>query len=329
MRITTSVEIDPVAWAELVTDDDEATFFHTTGWTTALSEGLGSWSPLYVAAWENDRLVAGVPLMVGRRGGFSMIRSMPFGTYGGVLLASGAPSGAIEAVLERLVTLGSSPSVASLVFVDLPGRFRGAADARGLPAVEEEAQIVRLDRPYDEIWSAFRPSARNKIRKAEKAGVTVRRGSTADDFGAYHDMLVECSRRWGTRVEFGCSFFTALGRLDANVVQLWIAEHEGRIIGGDLNFALHDVIVNWGNVSRDTARQLAPNNILHATGIERGVAEGAHLFDLGSSAGIAGVEAFKRAFGTEPVRYRRYHIDKAWYKAARRFAGRARREEIP
>lgn len=324
MKITAATDIDAASWDALVAADRAATFFHTRDWAAALSQGLGTWSPFYVAAWDGGTLVAGVPLMSRRRGALTLLQSMPFGTYGGVLTRSETPQETPQELLAEIARIASSASVASAVVVDLPGRLARPASALGLKSVEEEAQVVRLDRSYDEIWDGFRPSARNKIRKARKAGVTVRRGSSATDFLAYHDMLVECSRRWGEPVEFGRPFFERLALLDPDVVHLWLAEHEGEIIAGDLNFALHDRIANWGNVSRDSARLLAPNNLLHAYGMERGAAEGYRVFDLGSSAGIEGVEAFKQGFGTEPVRYRRYHIDKAWFRTARRLTGRER-----
>lgn len=324
---TTATQIEAAEWADLVSADGEATFFHTLDWSELLARNLGGWSPRFVLAREGETLVGGLPLMKRRRGPFTILQSMPFGTYGGAVLLPGAPPETAARLLEEAAATAASPNVASLVIVDLPDRLGAAARALGFVGHEEVAQIVRLDRPYREIWSAFRPSARNKIRKAEKAGVTVRRGESPRDFAAYHDMLLECCRRWGTRPEFGRGFFEGMASLDTGRAQLWLAEHAGGIVGGDLNFTMHGTIVNWGNVSRDSARSLAPNNLLHATGMREGAAAGFRIFDLGSSAGIRGVEAFKEAFGTERVPYRRYHMDKPWFRTARRLAGRGPKED--
>jgi lipid II:glycine glycyltransferase (peptidoglycan interpeptide bridge formation enzyme) len=184
---------------------------------------------------------------------------------------------------------------------------------------------VRLARPAAEIQAGFRPAARNKIRKAESAGVTVRRARAESDFLEYGRILADCSRRWGGRCDFGPAFFRELALLDPDVVQMWLAEHEGRIIGGDLNFVLHGMIVNWGNVSIESAKQLAPSNLLHATAMEEGRRVGLALMNLGASAGNEGVDAFKASFGTERVPFKRYTTEKPWYRAAKRLLRRGRK----
>ncbi len=305
----------PQGWDDLVDEDHGASFFHKVGWAAALREaGKGS-ETLYLTIHVEGKPAAGMPAVEVERGPVRILASMPVGTYGGLVLPPDSPAGASEALLETFSGLARGAGVAAAYVTDNAGRL--PAELPGFEVHVEQAHRISLKAGYESVWAGFRPSARNKVRKARKAGVTVRRARSEADFLEYHDMLVECSARWGEACEFGPGFFSFLSSLDGDDVQMWLAEHDGTVIGGDLNFALHGRIMNWGNVSRDSARSLAPNNLLHAAAMEAGVEEGCVEYDLGASAGIEGVDAFKSAFGTSLVPLRRYGATKPWYRALR------------
>ena len=321
MRVEHAREIDPAEWNALVGSDPAATFFARSEWVQLIASAAPGSSPLYLTARDGGTLVAGLPAVGRSRLGLTVIESLPFGTYGGLVSAPGCPAEAGEGLLELYGRMARRPRVAAAHLMDLRGIER---DLTGFRVRDEGAQIVRLDRTFEEIWSGFKPSARNKIRKARKAGVRVRRASTEADFAAYHSMLEELSGRWRDPCAFDRDFFLKLSRLPGENVQMWLAELDGEILGGDLDFVQNGWIINWGNVSRHAALGYAPNNLLHAEAIERGIEEGCRVYDLGSSAGIRGVEAFKAAFGTERIPLRLLSAEKPWYRAARR-VGRALR----
>lgn len=321
MNIEVSPKIEREEWDRIVTEDESVSFFHTAEWSDVLTSTLPGFEPAHLTARMDGRLVAGVPVLRRSRLSATTLESMAFGTFGGPVVAAQAPRGAASELLTEFAALSASPRVGFAQVVDRAGRVE-AGDLPGFERVEDSVQVVRLDRPYEELESGFKPSSRNKKRKALKAGVAVRRATTEDDFLAYHAVLEECSADWDVRVKLSPDFFAALSRLDPDRVQMWLAVHDGDVIGGDLNFALHGVVMNWGNVSRPRAKSLAPNNLLHANAIERGVADGQSVYDLGSSAGIEGVRAFKASFGTEDVPVVRYVRQKSWYRAARKLAGR-------
>jgi CelD/BcsL family acetyltransferase involved in cellulose biosynthesis len=316
VRVEHVREIDRGEWNALVEADPSATFFARAEWADLTSEAAGG-RPFFLLVRDAGGIAAGIPAVETRRAGFRIVESLPHGTYGGVVAAPGCPPEARRALLDRYRAIARSPSVAAVHLMDLRGIEGGLS---GFESRDEGAQIVRLDRSFDEIWEGFKPSARNKIRKARKAGVTVRRGATEADFLAYHSMLEESSERWGVPCAFPLSFFERLWGLPGGGVELWVAELDGEVIGADLNLVEHGWIMNWGNVSRLDAQRHAPNNLLHAAAIERGVEDGCRVYDLGSSAGISGVEAFKAAFGTERIPLRLFSAEKPWYRATKRAA---------
>ncbi|MCK4511734.1 GNAT family N-acetyltransferase [bacterium] len=246
---------------------------------------------------------------------------MAFGSFGGPVLGTGASADTANALLKEFAGAAASLRVGFAQVVDRSGRIQ-ESDLPGFRRVDDTLQVISLAAGYEELERGFKPSARNKMRKAAKAGVTVRRAESEADFLSYHALLEECSREWMIRPRPGSEFFTALHGLDPNVVQMWLAVHDGDVLAGDLNFALHGTVLNWGNVSTDAAKSLAPNNLLHANAIEQAVRDGHHTYDLGTSGGIEGVRTFKASFGTTDVPLRRFVLEKAWYRGLRRAARR-------
>lgn len=315
MRVEILTGETPDGWDALVALDSDATFFHTEEWSRVLSQARPDFSPVFLTAFDHDTLVGGIPIVCRSLAGSMVVSSMPYGTYGGPVLHPEAPKDTTTGLLRTFSRIARSPRIAAAHLTDLVGRV--GSGLAGFRTHTEMVHVIDLTRPQEDIWAGLRPSARNKVRKARRAGVSVRRATSLEDFLAYHDMLVESSRRWGVACEFGSTFFAALHRLGSTMVQMWLAEYEGSIVAGDLNFVLHGRIMNWGNVSRTDARRLAPNNLLHAVAIEEGAKAGCSVYDLGSSAGIAGVDAFKSAFGTTLVPITRYSAEKVWYRVAR------------
>lgn len=322
VRIETDVDRD--AWDALVRSDPRGSFFQTTTWSHLLSRSDDRWAPLWIVArGKGASAIGGVPLMWRRKGPLRLAESMPYGTYGGFVIVDGAPAGTAAELAGACRRALSEASIASLSLVDVESRASGLLDAGG--AVTEEALIVPLEHGYEEARAGFKPSLRNKIRKAEKAGVTVRRAEGESDFETYHSMLAAMHNDWGTRLPFGAAFFHALSDAPRDFVQMWLAVHEGEIVAGDLNFSYGGTVMNWGNVSRPEARRLATNSLLHDHAIREAAASGARAYNLGSSAGLPGVAAFKQAFGAAKTQYRRYRIERAWVSAARRAAEAAGR----
>jgi hypothetical protein len=312
----------PPGWDGLVTADERATFFHTAQWAGLTAGPRKRSEALFLFVRDGGELAGGIPAVVGRRGPFRVVSSMPHGTYGALVLRPGASPEVSSALLGVAADIARAPATAALHLVDLAGRLPGSHI--GFDAHTERAHVISLDRPYEDVWASFSPSARNKVRKARRSGVTIRRAVCERDFLAYHAMLVQCSQRWRRRCTFGPDFFTRLAAAAPSRVQMWLAELDGRVIGGDLNFVMNGRIMNWGNVSRAEGRALGANSALHAFAIENGVEQSCRVYDLGSSAGIEGVDAFKAAFGTRLVAYTRFSAEKPWFRALRRAARTAR-----
>ena len=192
-------------------------------------------------------LQAAVPLLVAERWGVRRVYAGAWGTYGGVVARSAAAS---TAAAGALAALARAPRTALVRVHDFAASLGSTAGW-----LETEELCLVLDLPADPevlFHEAFTTQNRNKIRKAEKLGVTVRRGSGPEDLGRYADLYAESAVRWGFATPLRREFFLALAAAPAGV-EVWLAERAGEVLAGLLNFNCGGQVMNWGNVSRRDA----------------------------------------------------------------------------
>jgi CelD/BcsL family acetyltransferase involved in cellulose biosynthesis len=298
----------------LVAEDASATFFHTPVWSRFIESEFEGHRSAVLTVREGPETVAFLPFVSRSRLGLRLIESMPFGTYGGPVLGRTAPPEAADALVSAFARLAGSPAVVMAQLVDVSGRCLDASGA--FERSSGTMQVVDLTGGYEAVLAGFRPSARNKLKKAARAGVTVRRASDVEDFRRYHRLLEESAKRWGAPTPHGVSFFEDLARLKHDGVQMWLAVRDGDVIGGDLNFALNRTIMNWGNASSEAGRTFASNNLLHAHAMRVGAEEGYATFNMGASDDLPGVRAFKTSLGARDAAYTFYRMTKPLYRAA-------------
>ncbi len=316
MNIDVRTSVSSTEWNRLIVEDDCATFFHRAEWARLIETTVPGWKPLYIAATHRGRLVAAIPLMVRQRRGALLAASMPFGTYGGVLINGDAPLSITRRLAYRFFDIVRSSRVAHGELVDFSRRLL-LPNSPQIAQASNEVHVLSLEPGYEALWRRFKQPTRNKVRKARRAGVAIRRARSVRDFRAYHRMLVACCRRWGRREYLGADFFVGLSKLDPDHVHMWLAEHDGKVIAGLLNFAWRDTVFSWGNVSLSRDWCYAANNLLHTEVIADAVRRGARVYNFGANPGLPGVDAFKASFGTDRVRYDCYRAEKTWYRIVR------------
>lgn len=316
MYVDVCNQVAPDAWQELVASDSTSTFFHTLDWVRLIEATVPGWSRLYVTAQDRKRIVGALPLMVRRVKGAVVLASMPFGTYGGVLIGQGVPNIVTEKLFRRFFELAHSPRVAYGELVDFYSRISPKAHD-GPASLTIEAHLLDLTPGYEALCKHFTPSNRNKIRKAQQRGVHVRRATSMSDFLKYQSILADCCARWRSPLHLTPDFFQELSKLRRPHVEMWLADCNGDVVAGLLNFVHNGMVMNWGSVSLPSGRRTAANNILQAAAIEEAARSGASYYNFGSNPGLPGVRAFKMSFATRSVHYRAYRAEKLWYRILR------------
>jgi lipid II:glycine glycyltransferase (peptidoglycan interpeptide bridge formation enzyme) len=148
-------------------------------------------------------------------------------------------------------------------------------------------------------WKFVSSDNRQSVRKAEKRGVTVRDAKGLPDYEAFYRVYTRAFRDFGTP-PYGRRYFPAVHRLlhDQRLVRLFMAEAEGRVVGGLLLFCWGGYYVSKFAAVLPDAVPLRAFAALYARAINCAVEEGARRLSWGtSSASQAGLIEFKERWG--------------------------------
>ena len=210
------------------------------------------------------------------------IYSGPLGTYGGPVLVEGEHD--FECIREFIsrISKGLVRFVVNLEpFNQIdPAVFSGMKEFRGF------THILNLKE-----GDAFTESFLRGARKAEREGVRVEINSHLNEFleelfsrKGWLDKRVE-----GKRVFFEEQIKSGVARLFSAVYRDQPKAHIFVVLGEKYAF------YHYG-VAKKEFLDLRPNNLLHKTVVEK---LDVHVYNLGSSLGLPGVEEFKRRMGAK------------------------------
>ena len=194
------------------------------------------------------------------------------------------------AVMRDLAARGWRPSVEQI-------QFRNTVE---LPLESTEEQLL----------AAMKQKTRYNIRLAERKGVSVRPGTTAD-LPTIAAMYQETGARDGftTRPsEYYLDGWSAL--TNVGLAQPLLAEFEGRPIAAVILVRFADRVIYMYGASRDEARERMPNHLLQWEAIRWARAQGAKVYDFWGAPDVFdesdrlwGVWRFKAGFNGEVVRF--------------------------
>lgn len=136
----------------------------------------------------------------------------------------------------------------------------------------------------DQIFAEFNQLWRRNIRKAEKEGVTVRRG-TKDDLALFHECYVETAARdkFSPRpLSYFTTMWDALTAEDPSRMSVFIAEHpdhDGAIAATTLTRVGNHSWYSYG-ASTTASRDLRPSNAVQWVMIKDSLAAGSSVYDM-------------------------------------------------
>ena len=109
--------------------------------------------------------------------------------------------------------------------------------------------MIDVGAGFDAWRASLRKRARQQFTRAERFGVSVRRGDAGADLERVHELHAEQARHWGVRTVRPLAFYRALLEPPTSAV-LWVGEAEGRVECGVLAFVEpHETYVWWSGAS--------------------------------------------------------------------------------
>ena len=284
------------AWDAALEASPHAAFFHSRSWAEiwqAASSNRVRPEPLRIRFCDGASAI--VPLCFDAVTGFHV--SSPGGTYGGWLSETTLRKEHAEAVARHLVR-----EYPALTWRLNPINELECASAPAA-AREDHTRVLQLGEGLEALRQRFSKGHRAAVKQARRAGVEVA-GASGDAAWAEYERLYQSSlERWGKRAtaRHAPRLFEELKRREGRNVRLWLARYQDEVVAGAILLQEGRHLSYWHGAARRERFHLRPEHLLLHEAIDQTCQEGLEIFDLGPSAGLAGLEAFKKDFGAVPL----------------------------
>ncbi len=186
--------------------------------------------------------------------------------------------------------------------------------ARGWRFSDEQIQfrntlLLDLTRSEEDLLAAMKQKTRYNVRLAERRGVSVRPGSSAD-LDLFYRLYAETAQRDGFIIRPPGYYRDAWERfLGEGLAHLLLAHADGDVVAGLILFAFGETAWYMYGASADQHRELMPNYLLQWEAIRLARSLGCTLYDLwgaperlDESDPMWGVVRFKLGLGGEIAR---------------------------
>jgi lipid II:glycine glycyltransferase (peptidoglycan interpeptide bridge formation enzyme) len=143
-------------------------------------------------------------------------------------------------------------------------------------------QVDLADRSVDDLFAGFNQQWRRNIRKAEKAGVTVRAGSFAD-LPIFHQIYQETAARdhfTPRALEYFQRMWAALNGEHDGTMSLWLAERDGHCAAAAIMVIVGDHAWYSYGASTTADRDVRPSNAVQWAMMQEAHARGCRIYDL-------------------------------------------------
>ncbi|HEY0694777.1 MAG TPA: GNAT family N-acetyltransferase [Kribbella sp.] len=180
--------------------------------------------------------------------------------------------------------------------------------------------VVDLQRTPDELWAQYEHKVRKNVKKALRAGCTVRRDDELEDMQSFLDVYRSTMIRRGAaaRYHFDRAFFGKLSReLAGNYSVFSVLDNEGQVVSVEFVLESDHFLYSFLGGTRAEAFSISPNDLLKHEVVLHGQRTGRRGFVLGGGYEPGdGIFRYKRSFdpsGVQPYRTVRLIGDQARY----------------
>ena len=297
-------------WEGLLKNCENATFFHSPIWLSALEKTYPHYTNATVGFTFRSGNRALIPIVAEHsRGKFIKKikhKSMALGTYGGIISQRMLSPEETREIFDYL----TSGTINDLNIVDNP--LSQLQVPENFPSKSLFTHIIYIDGDFEHLKKGFSRGHRSNIKQAEKKGVCIRCADSVEDFERYYQVYGETVKRWGENAGtvYPWELFLNLYQTGSPDIKLWLAEKQETIIAGVLALYCNATILYWHGSSLREYFDHYPNNLLHREIIKDGCLKGYRFYDLNPSGGHPGVVKFKESLSARRVDFKAYHWKK-------------------
>jgi hypothetical protein len=298
----------PRGWEELLASDPNASPAQRGGFALAVQATCPGFSARFLTVERGGELLGGTPVLFERRAGLHWLHALPW-LLPGTPLCRGETHAEVDDAIavalahesrvggEWVLHRPAGPAPLAAALSRLPGETRRLETALVDLTAGPEAALRRIER-----------HARQELALARRRGLVVREDrSRLEETWALHGRQ---ARRWGGHLPPPLELLRRLlGSPDDPdpLARLFVVHDPAGMLASVLVLVhRHEWFAWWSGTHPDARRHHGFGFLLWEVAM-RAAAAGAGRFNLGSSAGLSGVEGFKRSLGAHivptPVRW--------------------------
>ncbi|MFZ1729228.1 MAG: GNAT family N-acetyltransferase [Bacteroidota bacterium] len=298
---TISLKEQPALWERLHAASQGSTIFSSTEWLTILADVFRRRALGFVLVTDGEP-VAGIPLLLHRRGPLRIAAPLPVSLYAGLITSTESPF-PFDNLLDVIEAAFHFISISAAI----PDEERTLLGKRGWRLRKQQTIRISLS-DIQVVWDGYTQSLRRKLRRASESALQL-------DSDPPIDLIVRMFEQSylrhgklppipGSKIE---EWLHAL--LQHGIANCFAARHaDGRCAAVRVVVRDGDMLYDWLAGADPTIAPSASHWLLHAI-LERFIAEGCKLFDF-MGANTPGVTDFKRGFGGFDHEYH----EAEWYR---------------
>ena len=326
-------------WDRLAAGDPQVLITQTPSWTDCVCAVTGARDASRLYDFGGGRTLVLPLVRPRRRPGTSASLPSAWG-FGGLVGPDPGPC-EIRAVLTEL---SSHPGLGVRV---RPNPLQHEAWAAGRPAgvatLERRAHAIDLRGGFEQVWKrGFSSRARNHVRNAERAGLTVEVDSDGRLVPVLHELFMRSVDRWAAKQHEPRMLahwrarrrdsLDKLGHMVADAdgaARLWVAFAGGRPAAAILVLQGANAHYTRGAMDVELAGPTRASYLLQRLAIEDACRSGCATYQMGETGSSRSLAQFKESLGARPHDYAEYVIerlplsviDRALRRAAKRILG--------
>jgi hypothetical protein len=311
-------------WQDVLNADEHALVTQTPTWIDSIC-AIGRYedaSRLYEISGGQQLIMP----MVRRKQIFTSLASQasPPSSWGiGGLISQGAiHSDDIAAVFEDL---NQHPALRTSIRPNpLAGEEWAAAKPSGVIAIPRVAHVLDLDGGFEAVWTKkFKSGTRNKVRKAEKSGLTVECDTSGKLVPVFYNLFLQSVDRWASQQHEPLALarwrakqrdpldkFVRLAQRLGDSFRLWVAWSDGQPAATILVLQGKNAHYTRGAMNKQLAGPTRANDLLQKLAIEDACRAGCRYYHMGESGNSTSLSHFKARFGAQPYKYAEYRLER-------------------
>lgn len=275
-EIRVLAERDDAELRNFLAASPQATVYHIPEWRDALVATYG-YTPVYLGCFDADGLAGVLPMMevaswlTGRR-----LVSLPFSNVCGPIGGREASRHLLEEAIGLYQARGDG-AVEIRTQADInPVQFNGLRSVSYFIT-----SIVDLDPDPTVVWKRFKDrNVRTEVRQAGKKGITARAGTGEADLKRFYDLYAPSRQAHGVPPQPYGFFKNLWRRLWPDYLDLFMAMHEERCVGGLITLGFGKTICA-AYIGGDAAyRSYRVHQFMFWKAMEAGCLKGFERFDF-------------------------------------------------